>query len=149
MLADFLSYMIRETGNKTVNLAKELQFIENYLGLQKVRLGDTTRLEYSLPDSTEGERIVPLILFSFVENAFKHGVNPEENSEIKVHISLKNHLLKFEVWNKKVQSQHKDSSGIGVQNTRERLMRLYPHQHRLEIFDNPMDYAVHLTIELA
>jgi len=149
MLSDFLRYIIREAGNKQVDLAKELQFIENYLGLQKARLGNTVALEYTLPKATEGENIAPLILFSFVENAFKHGVNPEEASCIKIQISLSQHVLALKVFNKKVHTLQKESGGIGVQNTRERLMHLYPHQHQLEILDNPQDYTVHLTINLA
>lgn len=149
MLSDFLRYIIRETGNKRVDLAKELQFIENYLGLQKARLGNTVELEYNLPKVTAGESIAPLILFSFVENAFKHGVNPEEASLISIQINLRQHVLELRVFNKKVQTLQKESGGIGVQNTRERLMHLYPHQHQLEILDNPTDYNVHLTINLA
>lgn len=149
MLSDFLRYIIREAGNKQVDLAKELQFIENYLGLQKARLGNTVELEYTLPEATSGESIAPLILFSFVENAFKHGVNPEEASSIKIQIGLDQHVLALKVFNKKVNTLQQELGGIGVQNTRERLMHLYPHRHQLEILDNPTDYTVHLTINLA
>jgi hypothetical protein len=148
MLSEFLRYIIREAGSSEVDLHKELHFIKNYLHLQEARLGETVDLEYNIDTQTSGEKIVPLILFSFVENAFKHGVNPEENSLIKVNIRILDRVLQCTVFNKKVNVPHKEAGGIGVQNTRERLMLVYPNQHRLDIFDNPQDYTVQLTLQL-
>lgn len=148
MLSEFLRYIIREAGSSEVDLDKELHFIKTYLHLQEARLGETTDLEFNIDTQTSGEKIVPLILFSFVENAFKHGVNPEENSVIKVNICIIDHVLQCKVFNKKVNISYKEAGGIGVQNTRERLMLVYSNQHHLEIFDNPQDYTVHLTLQL-
>lgn len=148
-LSEFLRYVIRDAENEAVPLEKELDYIQNYLDLQKSRLRDSVNLHYELEGSPEGLTIVPLILFSFVENAFKHGVNPDEPSKIELSILIEANRIQLKTYNYKVNRTDAHSSGgIGVENARKRLALLYPERHQLAIEDGEKDYEVDLRIQL-
>src|SRR5690606_144157 len=102
---------------------------------------------YVVEGNTFGKCITPLILISFIENAFKHGVNPNQNSDIVIRITIIGDYLTLFVSNYKVQSIQSDS-GIGLQNTIERLSLLYPKTHVLKIDENQKNYSVILTIKV-
>ncbi|GAB3934590.1 sensor histidine kinase [Larkinella terrae] len=150
-LSSLMRYVIRDAGSNQVPLAKEVDYISDYIALQKLRLDDTVQIEFAVSGLFNGKQIAPLILISFIENAFKYGVNPEEKSMIHITISLSANNLRLYVFNKKVRVYHNDeaSGGIGIENTRARLQLMYPDQHVLTITDNPTGFAVELTITLA
>ena len=87
-LASFLRYVIQDAQQDQVSLAKELAYIGHYVTLQKFRLDDTVQVDYQIDGNPNGKQIAPLILISFIENAFKYGVSPEELSVIQIHICL-------------------------------------------------------------
>lgn len=148
-LSNLMRYVIKDTHGKDVELAKEIDYITNYINLQKSRLGDTVQVAYGVQGTPDGYRIAPLILISFVENAFKHGVNPDENSSLRITITVANQQLSLQVINNKVRSvQHEEFSGIGLANTRERLEHLYPGGHTLTIREDEHTFCVNLTITL-
>lgn len=124
-----------------------------------------TSSNFPIKSPFEGLKIAPLILIPFIENAFKHGVNAEENSNIRIRIDINGsslsavsreavpgrykslHLLV--VNNKVTVRQPVDShSGLGIGNTRQRLQLLYPGDHVLDIQDNAHDFQVSLTLKL-
>ncbi|RRB17202.1 sensor histidine kinase [Larkinella knui] len=150
-LSSLMRYVIRDAGSNQVPLAKEVEYIDDYMALQKLRLGDTVQIEYASSGLFNGKQIAPLILISFIENAFKYGVNPEEKSIIQITISLKENNLRLYVFNKKVRLFHNDeaSGGIGIENTKSRLQLVYPDKHTLTITDNPTGFAVELILNLA
>ena len=148
-LAEFLRYVIRDTHHHQVALEKELAYIRNYIDLQRSRLRDSITIEFEWDGEPDGLQIAPLILFSFIENAFKHGVSPEEESEIRIKISILEKHLKLSVYNKKVKVSHAEpDAGIGVRNARKRLKLLYPDKHNLNIVDTDTDYSVELIIAI-
>lgn len=148
-LSEFLRYVIRDAENEAVPLEKELDYIQNYLDLQKSRLRDSVNLHYELAGNPEGLTIVPLILFSFVENAFKHGVNPDEPSKIELSVLIEENRIQLKTYNFKVNRTDAHSSGgIGVANARKRLSLLYPDRHQLSIVEGESDYEVDLRIQL-
>jgi len=149
-LSELMRYLLNSSNAEIVDLDKELNYINNYIALQKQRLGDTVRIHYSAPHVTANKKIAPLILMSFIENAFKHGVNPDRDSEIRITILIKDDILNLAVLNNKVTSANQDEGiGIGLTNTKSRLMHLYPEKHRLEIEDTEETFSVNLRLELA
>ena len=148
-LSEMMRYVLDESGRDLVTLQKELNYIRNYIALQESRFGSTIRLDYHIDDPIP-KKIAPLILIPFIENAFKHGVNPEEDSEIHIRINIKNNELHLEVTNKKVNihSSLEEHSGLGIANTKVRLQLLYPNGHTLEIRDNKDDFRVFVTLQL-
>jgi LytS/YehU family sensor histidine kinase len=104
-------------------------------------------VDYKVNGKTFGKAITPLILISFIENAFKHGVNPDQVSEIFINIDIDDEMLNMVVSNKKTVSVLSEG-GIGIKNTIERLTLLYPGKHELKIDDTPEKYTVNLAIKV-
>lgn len=149
-LSEFMRYIIRDAHRDKVALAKEINYIGNYIDLQKARLRDAVQLNYLLEGDERHLEIAPLLLFSFIENAFKYGVNPDEESRIDIQIRIEGSSLNLYVANKKVQiSQFENSTGVGLQNAKERLRLLYPNTHQLTIDNNPTDFHVSLSLTLS
>ncbi|AWI25114.1 sensor histidine kinase [Flavobacterium pallidum] len=145
-LAELMRYIMNNANDNMIDLSKEIEYISNYISLQKSRLEETAQINYMVNGNMIGKKITPLILISFIENAFKHGVNPEENSEIDILIEVTGQELKLLVYNRKVHSVQAES-GMGMRNTIERLGHLYP-DHKLEIANLDKSYSVKLTMEL-
>lgn len=149
-LSGMMRYVTSEALAEKVSLENELDYINSYIELQKIRFGDTVNLNVDLVKVNKPLSIAPLILISFIENAFKYGVNPEENSEINISILLKNTSLQLIVKNNKVKmvDQEVIGSGIGIQNTKNRLDLLYTGKYNLLIDDKEGFYSVNLEINL-
>lgn len=148
-LSELMRYILKDSDADTVPLEKDLNYIQNYVALQKRRLGDTVQISYSAPVEAKGLKIAPLILVSFIENAFKHGVNPDQDSSIRILISIKNNQLHLSVENNKVSSVNKEeTTGIGLKNATARLQHLYPGKHQLSIGNGEKTFLVNLILEL-
>ena len=100
--------------------------------------------------NTIGKKIAPLVLISFIENAFKHGVNPEENSDIVIDIDINDSILQMLVTNSKVKTVNGNilKNNIGLENTKNRLQLLYPSKHDLAIKEDEKEFIVLLKINL-
>ena len=148
-LSELMRYILRDSKSGHVELINELNYIKNYIELQKRRLGHTVTIKYSAPVYTGKKKIAPLLLMSFIENAFQHGVNPDRDSAITIEISVDQHRLYLSTNNNKVDAVSDDElSGIDLNNTRDRLLHLYPGRHALEISEDKEHFSVHLVIEL-
>ena len=112
-------------------------------------MGNTAPILSNVQVGVNDLQIAPLILISFIENAFKHGVNPDAPSDILINIQLTGQQLKLQVTNKKVSKRQVDGEGIGIENTVKRLQLLYPSHHQLNITENDDEYAVQLSMDLA
>lgn len=148
VFSDFMRYLLQDSYQNEVLLEKEIQYINNYIELQKSRLRNSVTIEFQKNGDFSHKQIAPLLMFTFVENAFKYGVNPDEDSEIKIIISIKENELVLMVFNKIVTTKNIESSNIGIKNTRERMMLYYPNKHRLEIKEDEKTFVVHLKINL-
>ncbi|GAB4052625.1 histidine kinase [Spirosoma litoris] len=150
-LSSFLRYVIQESQKNLVSLRNELDYIDQYIALQKLRLGDTAQINFTIEGHANDKQIVPLLLISFIENAFKYGVSPEEPSTIDISIFLKGDELHCFVANKKVRVFQPTAvaSGIGLANTQARLQILYPERHHLIINDKPDRFTIDLSITLS
>ncbi|NDU93709.1 sensor histidine kinase [Spirosoma terrae] len=151
-LSALMRYVIQDANGNQVPLRKELEYITHYVTLQKLRIDDTARVDFSITGTPNGFQIAPLILISFIENAFKYGINPSEDSHIIVTLVVEHDELHCHVFNKKVHiSQNTlptNGSGIGLTNTKTRLDLVYPNQHRLVINDQPASFTVDLYLTL-
>lgn len=149
-LAELMRYVITGTQEEKIALSKEIAYIKSYIELQKYRLGSTAGIDFELTENGKGdETIAPLILISFIENAFKHGVNPDEPSKVSVRLCIEEGRLEMEVYNTKaVFSAKTNSSGIGLSNAKERLEILYGDRHTLEARETSSDYTVTLKMSV-
>ena len=147
-LSEFLRYVVAQQGsNEPVELRRELEYIENYLALQRARLRDSVRVDYRVRGDPAGMTIAPLLLITYVENAFKHGVSPEEPSEINIEVDIGGGRVTLRVVNTIVAIRFREAdSGVGLENTRQRLKLLYPGRHELTIDKTDDRYGVTLTI---
>ncbi|MBS1596310.1 MAG: sensor histidine kinase [Bacteroidetes bacterium] len=149
-LSGMMRYVIVDAAMDHVSLDKEVQYIEDYVEMQRVRLGDTMSLAYKADISTPGLQISPLMLIPFVENAFKYGVNPEEESPIRLEISTSGRNLIMILENRKVVRSLGENlrGGVGIVNVRSRLKLLYPGKHDLLIKEDSDKFSVYLSITL-
>lgn len=148
-LSGIMRHMVQEAGQDFTDLKKELAYISNYTALQKGRLGHTVPVNCSVPAYKGHGKIAPLLLMSFIENAFKYGVNQEEDSAIYIDVSITDSRLYLQVINNKVSpSEDIFPCGYGLANTKQRLQLLYPNSHQLEILEDKKIYSVKLQIAI-
>lgn len=154
-LGEMMRFMLLENMQQRISLAREIEYLDNYISLQKLRIDSNTRANIQVdiqkeisPDIT----ISPMLLIPFVENAFKHGMSFREESYIKVSLELKDSTLYFDVNNSRHEKTgndpEKDSNGIGLANVKHRLQHMYPRKHELLIRETARDFFVHLQIQL-
>ncbi|MDD5149241.1 MAG: sensor histidine kinase [Flavobacterium sp.] len=148
-LSELMRYMLYETDNKTVLLEKEINYIQNYIELQKLRLNNIENIYVNIHGETKNKFIEPLLLISFIENAFKYGTDYKGNTHVKIKIVIEENNLDFWVENR-VEKNFPDpeNSGIGISNIKNRLKLLYPDSHILTIEENDKNYLVHLNLKL-
>ena len=144
-----MRYMLYETNNDFVTLNKEIEYIQNYLKLQRLRIANNEHVTLNIHGSISNQKIRPLLLISFIENAFKYGTDFKGNTEVKIEIDVNGDELQFKcinlIGNRKKEN---DSSGIGLKNTRERLELLYKDKHTLLVAEKDNRFIVNLTLNL-
>lgn len=146
-LSRLLRFMLDDAARPFITIGEEISFLEHYIELEKMRYNGKVTLSFSQDVVNRQERIAPLLLLPFVENAFKHGVGESRfASFIQVDMRLKDDVLTFSVKNSKEHPPH-ESSGIGLSNVRRQLELLYP-EYQLDVTNEPTVYIVILTINL-
>ena len=147
-LSEIMRYMLYECNDNKVDLSKELQYLENYIELQKIRFSNKAFINFNIRGKVANQQIVPLLLIAFIENAFKHGVANDPLRPIRLLIDVDDAHLHFYVQNKKHNNNRDEAGGIGLNNVRRRLNLLYPGKHNLEIRDETENYTVELSLIL-
>lgn len=149
-LSEMMRYTMKDTQQDFVLLEDEINYINNFIELQKLRLDRSVRLEYESLEYIPAFQIAPMLLIPFIENAFKHGVNSEQKSYIKIGMELNKTEFLLRVVNNKVDVQKDiaERSGLGIENTRHRLNLIYPSNHLLVINDTEKEFSVSLHINL-
>lgn len=150
MLSAMMRYTLKETQREYVSLSDELQYLNNFIELQRIRLEDRVYVSYTVRGQSENLGIAPMLLIPFIENAFKHGVNAEEESRIEITIVVKGSELGLQVVNNKVNIQHDitEPSGLGIVNTKHRLELTYPAKYTLKIKETGKIFSVSLQLNL-
>lgn len=151
-LSQMMRYMIYDSNHAKVPLMKEIEYMKNYISLEKLRLNEPIPINFEVTGNTNGVLIVPLIFISFLENAFKHGVsNNFSGAWITADILLEGTACIYTVANSKLPQSlvnQEEQSGIGLKNVKRRLELSYPDNFELEIEDNADEYRVRLKLNL-
>lgn len=153
-LSDMMRFMLQENVQEKIALTREIDYLNNYISLQKLRTATTPgiQIQTDIPETETVLCIAPMLLIPFVENAFKHGISFREPSHIKVALEMKGGTLYFDVNNSRhtrpENDPEKDKSGIGLENVKQRLQLLYPGRHELLIRETAKEFFVHLMLQL-
>jgi hypothetical protein len=147
-LSEIMRYMLYESNDGKVDLAKEIQYLQNYIDLQKIRFGNKAFVDFKITGEVGNQKIVPLLLIAFIENAFKHGVASDPSVPIRLMINLSGSNLHFYIENKKHMNNRDIEGGVGLANVERRLELLYPGNYKLDIQDKPDIYTAELSLVL-
>ena len=150
-LSQMMRYMIYESNHPKVHLKKEIDYMQNYIDLERMRLNGEVPIKLSIHGDTHQTMIAPLILITFLENAFKHGVSTTSSGAwVNICLHLEGNQCTYTVENSKPASQPQTSSksGIGLRNVERRLELSYPDQYLLQTENLPDRYKVQLKITL-
>lgn len=149
-LSSIMRYVITESGSDKVLLSKEMDYISDFIELQKLRMTGKTKVTFRFEGITADKKIVPLLLISFVENAFKFGVSTEHDSEIDILIDIRGDELSLHVQNTKIHGQniHDEVGGLGLETARQLLEHFYQRRYSLTLMDNTGNFVVDLKINL-
>lgn len=148
-LSNIMRYVTDEVEEDFVSLQHEWDCINDYIDLQRLRLGKKTRLNFALEGVIGYQRIAPLILMTFIENVFKYGISKHDATEITIRLTVYPNKLVFFSQNTIVDSGTKtDRTGIGIKNTRQRLNHIYPARHRIDVSTDNNLFTVSLEIDI-
>ncbi|MDW5288690.1 sensor histidine kinase [Formosa sp. PL04] len=149
-LSELMRYMLYQADNDFVMLKDELDYVQNYLKLQRLRIANNKNVTLNIRGGIEQQKIRPLLLIPFIENAFKYGTDYKGNTLVHIEINVNGNNLDFKctnlIGNRK---QDLKNSGIGLQNTRERLQLLYPNLHEFIIEEENNQFIVNLNLNLS
>jgi two-component system LytT family sensor kinase len=147
-LSELLRYALYDSGEDKVELAKDIQYLTNYIDLQRLRLSRKVKIDYEIAGDLKGKKIAPMLLITFVENAFKHGVSYSSPSVISISISLIEETLTMAVSNPVIETNSFAANGLGLKNAVRRLDLLYAENYWLDIQRDDEFYSVNLKINL-
>ncbi|WNB18528.1 sensor histidine kinase [Marivirga arenosa] len=151
-LSDLLRFTLYESNNKVIPISDEIQFLEDYIELEKIRHHDNVSISYDFSEvQNDNYKIAPLLFVNFIENAFKHGVHHTiENTFVLIILKQCNENLVFTISNKIPSTKRKTSKagGIGLENVCRRLELLYPHKHELIVEKEKDIFTVNLKIQM-
>ncbi|PKB15595.1 sensor histidine kinase [Flavobacterium sp. 5] len=148
VLSDLLRYVITETDKVEVLLSKEIQFVENYIHLQKKRFEDQLYLDFSIEGDYTSEKIVPSVLIHFIENVFKHGTLNDPDKKAIITIKINEGFLEIYTFNYSMGGEHYYSTGIGFDNLMKRLEYAYKDKFVLENTAENNIFKMYLKIPL-
>ena len=172
-LSKMMRFVLYEGDKEGVPLSREFEFIRHYIQLTKLRYTDKVKISVNLPTEAPDKTVPPLMLISFIENAFKHGISYQHESFIDIKVSISNDRLHFTCRNSKADKAaiereqsdacidsaereqarpevkpNEEKGGVGLQNVKQRLNLLYDNNYTLKIQDESDVYSVDLTIPL-
>ncbi len=132
-LSKLMRYLLYDTTTEKVSLKDEIQFMEKYIELMQLRLSGKTTVDFTFPTVSPDVKVAPLLFISLIENAFKHGVSANAQSQISFTMQVAQNTIVFETQNNNFPKTVSDQSGsgIGLQNLEKRLQLIYPNRHTL------------------
>lgn len=149
-LSTMMRYLLYETNAEEVSLTKELEYLKNYIDLQKMRVSSQVDVQFEVKGNPSGHMIPPMLFQPFIENAFKYGISQLRPSQIKIDFLIEPNKLVFRTQNTRhpviqSQTQHK---GIGIKNVKKRLGLLLKSRHRLEVINGDNFFSILLEIDM-
>ena len=147
-LSDIMRFMLYETKPDQIPLSKEIEYIEKYIALQKIRTSNKDYVNFSISGNVGGKLVAPMIFIPFIENAFKHTNNKKLENAILIDICVKAQKIVFKCENKfdAKPTVRQPNSGLGNELIEKRLNLIYPGKHLLEVHKTDDLYSVNLTI---
>jgi LytS/YehU family sensor histidine kinase len=146
-LSSLLRYLIYASQKARVSLEEEVNFLDDYMAMERLRLGDKCKLSFEKEGNVSGKSLSPFLLIPFVENAFKHGsFATVGESYIHVKLRVEESRLSFIVDNCVKPETKKENGGVGIANVKRRLELLLPGQHRLLV--EPTDTRFYVKLDL-
>lgn len=150
-LSVLMRYLLYDSAQGKTSLNKELEFMESYIELMKLRYTKKISIKYIIPKKIPDVQIPPMLFISFLENAFKHGVSYQAKSFVIFKLEIIEGKLYCSIRNSKhatPESQNKKYSGIGMSNVKKNLELLYHDSYSLDILDKTDEFEVKLTLPL-
>jgi sensor histidine kinase YesM len=152
-LANLMRFMLDDMEKESILLQREVSYIEDYVRLQSIRSAVEHDIVLTVDiDEEQGYSIAPMLLIPFVENAFKHGMNPNEVSHLKIDITGKGDKIQFVIENsvdENFEAYYKEKGfGIGIENVKSRLKHIYPNRHNISVAKTIDKFIVILTIDI-
>jgi len=151
-LSELMRYFLYESREDLVPLSKEIRVLKDYIALQKIRSDEKLEITTEMEDPSDGQKIAPLLLITFVENAFKHGAKGSTgNAFIKIKLTTAQNTVNFRVENNigvVDRAANDDYGGLGLDNVKRRLDLIYPQRHKLLIENSDQIFLVHLQLQL-
>ena len=150
-LSNLMRKITDDTAVDFVPFEEEEKFIREYMDLQELRLSEKTKVKYEVTGDFSRCNIAPRILIPFIDNAFKFGVSGHTESEIDIKMRFEGKTLHFTIKNAihNGGNENRDSSGVGLDNSKRRLELLYKDKYELTIEQNELSYQVLLNIDLS
>jgi two-component system, LytTR family, sensor kinase len=151
-LSKLMRYLLYDSEHGNTKLSNEIDFMNNYIDLMKLRMSNKISLDISFPEKYEDINIPPLIFIPFIENAFKHGISYREKSFIDISMTIEKGSVKFRCANSLIKIREENEtghSGIGLENVTKRLNLLFPGKHELKINKTDTEFEVLLQIKFA
>ena len=145
-LADLMRYMLREIPSGQVELSQEIEYLENFLALYRLRFPNQFFADFTVSGAAAGRRLAPLLLIPLVENACKHGVLDEAAHPVGIRLVVGPEEVIFTVENRVSPGPKDATSGIGLANVRRRLALLYPGRHTLRTGPRGAEFAAELRL---
>jgi LytS/YehU family sensor histidine kinase len=146
-LSNLLDYILYQTDKPQVSLENELDHIEDYIALEKIRFHDTLQVTFSRGEVNSPIAVAPMLLIPFVENSFKHGAILDGVLKVDIEVDVANDQLHFNMSNS-IQKTDDSTPGIGLENIRKRLEMLYPNNYELKIEKVDHRFTVGLKVQL-
>ena len=148
-LSDILRFMLFETKTEKIALSKEIEYMEKYIALQKLRTSNNNFVNLTINGNISNQTISPMLLIPFIENAFKHANNKKIENAISISLVIENNKLIFKCVNKydeNNQNKIGHTNGLGNNLIKKRIELLYPEKHNLAISKENNCYSVHLIL---
>ncbi|HCR89769.1 MAG TPA: hypothetical protein DIW50_04765 [Prolixibacteraceae bacterium] len=147
-LSELLRYMIYQANREFVTLSEELNYIENFIELQKLRLASDMNINFEVNVQNKSAEIEPMLLIPIIENTFKHGISYKDPSEIVIRIDEHDKRLNLHTSNRIFQKKKTESSGFGLENLKKRLTLRYLGSYSLNIEEKEKQYIVDFSLKL-
>lgn len=147
-ISDILKYTYSHTTDNTIPIEDEVKYIDNYIDLQALRLNHHTQVSWSNEIDNPKTLIPPMILITFIENAFKYGISSTKDCSISISLLLKNNTLSFSTLNSIMTPNKTNPNPIGIANCRNRLNLLFPNKYALTIKEEDDLFELNLKINL-
>jgi two-component system, LytTR family, sensor kinase len=151
-LSKLMRYLLYESEQGNTHLSNEIDFMNNYIDLMKLRMSEKIKLSVSFPEKYDDLNIPPLLFIPFIENAFKHGISYREKSFIDISMLTNEDSITFRCVNSLIRSREEIEpahSGIGLENVSKRLNLLFPGKHELILEKSETAFMVFLNIRFA